>query len=270
MALGSARHPVHATAVALFAACAPVLAQTPSKPSPIIHPIGQTSLVAGLSTKKILIESNFSGGSITIFGAISTPGKSRGTYDAVVTVRGPRGAVTVRNKQKWGPFWFNLDNRKFIGIPAYIAILSNREISQIAPAAVRDDLNIGIDPLIPQQVARRGANDPGFRAALRRLREKQGLFLLDDKALSFISPQVFQASVRLPGKVPLGKYEVDVAVFADGALEARQNLSFDVTKTAIEQTLTETAQDYPFFYGLLICFMALFIGWVASVIFRRD
>jgi uncharacterized protein (TIGR02186 family) len=256
----------------LTLACAftatPGLAQTPETPNQAEAPASQ--LTASLSKQKIFIESNFSGGSITVFGAMEKAAVATDSFDAVVTVRGPRGAVTIRRKRPWGPFWFNLDNRKYIGIPAFIAILSNRDLKQIATAAVRDDLRIGIDPLIPEQVARRGANDPQFRAALRRLREQQGLFLEDAKGISFISPRVFQGSVKLPGKVPLGKYDVDVAIFSDGALEARQSLTFDVTKTDIEQTLTNAARDYPSLYGLLICFLALFIGWGASVIFRRD
>ncbi|MGE3246084.1 MAG: TIGR02186 family protein [Beijerinckiaceae bacterium] len=226
-------------------------------------------LIASLSTDRILIESNFSGGDIAIFGAVEDA-PANAVYDAVVTVRGPRGAVTVRRKQPWGPFWFNLDNRKYIGIPAYIAVLSNRDVQQIASAEVRDDLRIGIDASIPPQVARRGANDPEFRAALRRLREDQGLFLEDDTALKFISPRVFKATVNLPGGVPLGKYEVDVALFSGGALQARQTLSFSVTKTDVEQTITSLAHDRPFLYGVLISLMALFLGWAASIVFRRD
>lgn len=228
------------------------------------------TVVAALSTQRILIESNFSGGIVTIFGSVMDAPAANTNYDAVVTVRGPRGAVTVRRKQKWGPFWLNLDNRKYIGIPAFIAVLSNRNFRQIAAAEVRDDLRIGIDSLIPPQVARRGANDPEFRAALQRLRENEELFYEDDTNLKFISPRVFTANVSLPGSVPLGKYDVDIAVFSGGALQSRQTLTFEVTKTATEQAIAYAAHEYPIAYGLLVAFIALFLGWIASVIFRRD
>ena len=233
-------------------------------------PAAADKLVASLSTNRILIQSNFSGEALAVFGAIEDRARANAAYDAVVTVRGPRGAVTVRRKQKWGPFWFNLDNRKYIGIPAFIAIASNRQVEEIAAAEVRDDLRIGIDALIPSQVARRGANDPEFRAALRRLREKQGLFFEDEEALKFISSNVFRAAINLPGIVPLGRYEVDVAVFQDSALYARQSLSFTVSKTAVEQIATNAAREFPLAYGMLVAAMALLLGWIASVIFRRD
>lgn len=227
-------------------------------------------VVASLSTSRILIQSNFSGETIAVFGAVEDAPPGGVTYDAVVTVRGPRGAVTVRRKQQWGPFWFNLDNRKYIGIPAFIAIASNRPLEQIASAEVRDDLRIGIDALIPPQVARRGANDPEFRSALRRLREEQGLFYEDAASLKFIAPKVFQASIHLPGGVPLGRYDVDVALFSGGALHTRQTLNFVVTKTAIEQIATNAAHQFPVSYGVLVSVLALLLGWIASVIFRRD
>ncbi len=233
-------------------------------------PASAEKLVASLSTNRILIQSNFSGETIAVFGAVEDAPPGGVTYDAVVTVRGPRGAVTVRRKQQWGPFWFNLDNRKYIGIPAFIAIASNRNLAQIAGAEVRDDLRIGIDALIPPQVARRGANDPEFRSALRRLREDQGLFYEDAESLKFITPRVFQASITLPGGVPLGRYDVDVALFSGGALHTRQTLAFAVSKTAIEQIATNAAHQFPISYGILVSMLALLLGWIASVIFRRD
>lgn len=233
-------------------------------------PAGSQELTASLSRDRILIQSNFSGETIAIFGAIDNDAPSSTTYDAVVTVRGPRGAVTIRRKQKWGPFWFNLDNRKYIGIPAFIAIASNRPVDEVAAAEVRDDLLIGIDALIPPQTAQRGANDPEFRAALRRLREEQGLFYEDAEALKFMSPKVFRAVVDLPGIVPLGKYDVDIVVFRAGAMYGRQTLSFTVSKTALEQIATNAARDFPLAYGIVVALMALFMGWLASVIFRRD
>lgn len=227
-------------------------------------------LTATLSGNRIQIKSNFSGETIAVFGVIENAPRQAKSFDAVVIVRGPRGAVTVRRKQQWGPFWFNLDKRNYIAIPAFIAILSNRPVQSIATASVRDDLRIDMESLIPPQAARRGANDPEFRAALRRLREKQGLFFSDDEAVKFVSQRAFKATISVPGTVPLGNYDVDVVLFSDGALVARKSLKFDVVKSDAEQIITRAAYYYPLAYGIFISFMALLLGWIASVIFRRD
>ena len=105
------------------------------------------TLITSLSRDLVLIQSNFTGETIALFGTYSAPPATNAGYDVVVTVRGPRGAVTVRRKQQWGPFWFNLDSRRYIAIPSFIAVLSNRDIAAIASAEVRADLRIGIAPL---------------------------------------------------------------------------------------------------------------------------
>lgn len=226
-------------------------------------------LVATLSRDQVLIQSNFTGEQLALFGSYTTPPGTNTNYDVVVTVRGPRGAVTVRRKQQWGPFWLNLENRRYIAIPAFIAVLSNRETEAIASAEVREDLRIGVASLIPAQTAARG-NDPEFRAALQRIRENEGLFTEDEEAVRFIAPGIFQARIDLPGTAPLGKYDVDVALFQNGAVVATQSLNFNVSKSGVEQVVARAAFDSPLTYGIITVLIALFFGWLASVIFRRD
>lgn len=233
-------------------------------------PAGSDKLIVTLSRERILIQSQFSGENLALFGVIQDTAANKSAYDAVVTVRGPRGAVSVRRKMQSGPFWLNLDSRKYIAIPAYLAVLSNREIESIASSEVREDLRIGIQSQIPQQAAVRGANDPEFRAALQRIRESQELFAEDSTSVNFITPTVFQASIAIPGIAPLGRYDIDVAIFNDGALYARQTLNFRVEKSGTEQFITSLAHVFPVTFGILTALIALLFGWIASVIFRRD
>jgi uncharacterized membrane protein YczE len=59
-------------------------------------------------------------------------------------------------------------------------------------------------------------------------------------------------------------------VFADGALVTRGTANFRVAKTAVEQTVATLAVDHGVLFGIGMSILALFIGWLASVIFRRD
>ncbi len=230
----------------------------------------QTSnLIATLSRDQVLIQSNFTGETLALFGTFTPGANSTAPYDIVVTVRGPRGAVTVRRKQQFGPFWLNLDNRRYIAIPSFIAVISNRDIEAIASAEVRDDLRIGTAALIPPQTAARG-NDPEFRASLQRIRENEGLFYEDEEGVRIIAANVFQANIALPGIAPLGRYDVDVTLFNAGALVAAQQLNFTVTKSGAEQIVARAAFIYPLAYGIITTIIALIFGWLASVIFRRD
>ncbi|MBM3607394.1 MAG: hypothetical protein FJX29_02915, partial [Alphaproteobacteria bacterium] len=123
---------------------------------------------------------------------------------------------------------------------------------------------------IPQQAAARGANDPDFRAALQRIRETQNLFSEEYDAVNFITPNVFRAAIELPGTAPLGRYDIDIAVFNSGVLYARRSLAFSVEKSGAEQIIARLAHVYPTAYGVITALIALFFGWLASVIFRRD
>ena len=86
------------------------------------------SLVSSLSTSRVLISSNYTGSSIAVFGAIErdaqTIARASG-YEAVVTVRGPRQELTVREKRKVGPIWVNRAEETFLDVPAFLAVLSS-------------------------------------------------------------------------------------------------------------------------------------------------
>jgi uncharacterized protein (TIGR02186 family) len=231
------------------------------------------TLVTSMSRENVLIQSNFAGERLSLFGVIDREGDERtrpGTYDVVVTVRGPRGAVTVRRKDLFGPMWLNLDERRYIAIPAFLEVLSNQPLPLIADMPLREELRIGLDAQVPQQIASRAANDPRFRDALQRLRKSQNLFRESADSVKFISPNAFQAAIELPGTAPLGNYDIDVAVFSKGALVVRSAANFRVAKTAVEQTIATLALEHGILFGIGTAIMALLIGWLASVIFRRD
>ena len=241
-------------------------------------PARAETLVATMSTERVSITSNFTGTEIAVFGEINRDGATvarAAGYDLVVTVRGPKGSVVVREKQPaaLGVFWLNLDQRKYIAIPAFIQVLSNRPIEQIATAPMRARWHIGVDDLVP---ARGDRNEPGFarepefRAALVRLRREQKLFGEDPGAVTFLGANLFRAKIALPGTVPLGRYEVDAALFVEGVQLATAATSFSVDKGGAEQSMAAAARDNALVYGIGTAIVALVAGWLASLIFRRD
>ena len=230
-------------------------------------------LIATLSHDRVFITSNFTGAELALFGSIERDAASvavAGDYDLIVTVQGPRGVVTVREKRALGPLWLNLDQRKYIATPSFIATLSNQPLKLIASPDQLQKLLIGIDPLVPGQAASDKPDDPEFRDALIRLRRKEGLYRDDAKGVTMLKADLFKAAIRIPGTAPLGTYDVTVNVFASGAPLARTTLKFAVIKSGFEQTIATYAQENALAYGLAVCLMALFSGWLASIIFRRD
>jgi uncharacterized protein (TIGR02186 family) len=234
------------------------------------------ALVLSLSSDEILIASNFTGADVAVFGAIERDVATvarNADYDVVVTFRGPRGQVVVREKKRWGPFWLNLDQRRYIAIPAYIGVLSNRPLEKIAGPEMLRKLRLGVDALVTPQGQRDKIFDleePEFRQAMMRLRREERLFAENPSGASFLSPTIFQASARLPGTAPLGRYDVDVTVLADGVPLAKGSGSFLVRKDDLERRVATAAHERGWLYGLAAVAMSILLGWLATVIFRRD
>ena len=67
-----------------------------------------------------------------------------------------------------------------------------------------------------------------------------------------------------------GTYDVDVKLFADGAMIARTTSALEVIKAGFEQYVAEAAVNHGLLYGLVTMLMAMMTGWIASVMFRRD
>ena len=234
-------------------------------------------LVASLSNHRVQVTSNFSGEELVLFGGIETDAATRprrGGYDIVVTVAGPRQNVVTFRKQRMLGIWVNSDSREFEEAPAYVAVLSNRPLDAIASNETLRRLQIGLENIpLPQRasvnIAEAGSDDP-FRIAFIKIKSDEGLYREVSNGVTFLAPALFRASIPLPADVPVGTYEVDVRLFADGAQIARTPAPFEVYKSGIEQTVTSAARDHGILYGLAMASMALLTGWFASVIFRRD
>jgi hypothetical protein len=69
--------------------------------------------------------------------------------------------------------------------------------------------------------------------------------------------------------VSVGQYEVEVYLIRGGNVESAQSTPLFIDQTGLERRLYNWAHDQPFGYGLAAVIMALIMGWISSVIFRR-
>jgi uncharacterized protein (TIGR02186 family) len=70
--------------------------------------------------------------------------------------------------------------------------------------------------------------------------------------------------------VPIGTYDVEIKLFANGALVTKSDTAFEIVKIGFEQFVATSAQQNGLAYGLVTAAMALMTGWLASVVFRKD
>jgi uncharacterized protein (TIGR02186 family) len=241
-------------------------------------PAAAEQLVISISRHQVMVSSSFTGTSIVLFGTIepdNTVARRRSTrYDIVATVTGPRQNVVNRRKERVFGIWANVDSRTFINVPSYLAVLASRPFENMSDPDILRRLQIGLDNfLLPQQIGPDIADvvreDP-FRRAFIRLKTEHRLYLQRTDGITFLTPTVFRAEIPLPAITPVGNYDVNVMLFAENSLLARTHSAFEIVKVGFEQFVATAAREHGFLYGITTAFMAVFTGWFASVVFRRD
>jgi uncharacterized protein (TIGR02186 family) len=242
-----------------------------------VFPARAEKLVSSLSSHQVLISSNFTGTELVLFGSVERDAATvsrRGGYDLVVTVIGPRQTLVTRRKNRVLGIWANTASRTFTEAPAYLSVLSNKKLDQITTPENMQRLGVGLAN-VPIPV-RAGISkvlsvpDDTFREALIRLKASHGLYREEANAVTFLTPNLFRAAIKIPAEAPLGSYEVDIKLFADGANLAQTSSALEIVKVGMEQYIANAARDHGLLYGLATMLMALATGWLASVIFRRD
>lgn len=227
-------------------------------------------LVLSLSSHRVQITQTYTGAELVIFGVITRDGRStgrQGGYDVVVTATGPKGPAVVREKVRTGPIWINLAQRKFVNVPATLAVLATREVADVADVNLRNRYGIGLEAVITPTG---GLEDDAFRKALIRLKSEAGLYVEDGRGVTFVTPDIFRATVPVASTAPVGNYEVSVSLLSEGAQVARETTNFEVTKVGFEQVIAQAARNHAWLYGSGTALMAIVFGWIATIIFRRD
>lgn len=240
-------------------------------------PAAAERLVASVSTHRVLVTSNFTGTELVLFGTVEhdpASGARHADYDIVATVTGPRQTLVTRRKERVLGIWVNTQSRTFVDVPSYFAVLATRPLETVTDADTLQHLRLGLaHAALPQRIGTAmtdlGADDP-FRTAFVRLQTEHGLYVEGSNAVTFLTPTLFRAAIPLPAEVPVGPYEVDVKLFADGAMIARTSSAFEIVKVGFQQFVVTAARDYGLLYGLATAMMALMTGWLASLAFRRD
>lgn len=240
------------------------------------------SVVVSLSNYRVTVTSNYSGERMVLFGSIEPGVTKQGgskdlnnpNYDVVVTVTGPRSDAITRQKQRTLGIWINRESREFIQAPAYLGIFANRPIDSIASADFLRQLQVGLENIemrerVGGKLEKVSAADT-FRSAFVRLRIEQGLYSEVPDAVTFLTPTLFRAAIPIPAEVPVGTYDVDIKVFTKGALAAKNETVFEIVKVGFEQFVADAARRHGLWYGITTAVMALMVGWLGSVVFRRD
>ncbi len=212
-------------------------------------PVRAERLIVSVSNHRVTVTPNYSGEELVLFGSVekdATTPAGRNNYDLVVTVAGPRADMVTRRKERKFGIWINTDSRQFLQVPSYLALFSNRPFDAIASPEVQRRQQLGLNNvLLTQRVGPDYADvvpNDAFRSAFVRLRSEHGLYREATSAVTFLTPTLFRTGIPLPAAVPIGTYDVEIKLFADGVLVTKTETAFEIVKVGFEQFVATTAR----------------------------
>lgn len=232
---------------------------------------GAEELVSALSDEEIDIRSDFVGSRIVVFGAITRAGgiSDDPNYEVAVVVEGPRRDVIARRKERRFGIWVNANSRQFYNVPSYYTVHLSQNYSAVASEEQLRQYRLGLHNLNFYRSAYE-SDDKAFADALIELRQDQGMFNELPDAIGFLAPNVFKTNFQLPSVVPVGTYRVSVYLFRHEQLVAAQVQNLKIAKRGFSEEIANFADNRSLTYGLAVLSLAVFTGWLAGLLFRRN
>ena len=228
----------------------------------------ENNLVADLSQDNVKISTNFLGAKILLFGAYDG---IQGD-DIIVVVSGPKGLVTVQKKEKVLGVWVNTKKINYINAPKYLYIASNRDINEILNYKTRKISEIGLNNLNVRMQPGENIStkeEETWRKALTRNMLKSKLWSLDENSVKLNKNALFRTYVALPSNVPTGIFNVKILHYRNNKLISKERSTINVSKSGMSAEIYNIAQNYSTLYGIFAVVLAVLIGWITNIIFRK-
>ncbi len=260
-------------AYALFLVAAYSTSAAAQEP-PLPAAVNPETIQIGLSTDTIAIHAGFEGANLTVFGAVDRVDpliQRQGRYDVVVVLEGPPKDVVVRKKSRFLGIWINRVSEVFTDTPSSYSLASTRQMQDITDAKTYASLSLGTDGMIlkPKFGQQRPTLEP-FAEALKDVKTRQGLFNERPGGVEFISTNLFRATLALPADVPVGIHRARAFLFRNGSFLKESSTSMQIIKSGFEQQVFRAAHEQSIFYGLFSVSLAMVIGWLGRIAFKRD
>ena len=239
----------------------------------LLLPLAATAaeeVVLGLSQDKVAITARFDGSEILVFGAVKreTPIPDA-PLDVIIAIAGPSGPATLRRKDRKFGIWVNADSVQIASAPSFYAVATTRPFEQVLHPF--EDLRYGVS--LERHI--RAVITPGmkenahdFTEALLRIRRAEGVYQMQEGAVTIDQQTLFRTSIALPSNLTEGAYRTRIYLTRKGQVVSSFETEIDVRKVGLERFLFNLAQEQAALYGLLSLALAVFAGWLASAIFR--
>ena len=234
-------------------------------------PVQAEQIVAGLSQTEVSINANFAGSEIIIYGAVKrdAPAPKTPRMEVIITVEGPATPLIIRKKDRRLGIWVNSESVQIDLAPSFYAVATTGPLAE----TLSDTENLRYQITVPSEIGTVGLdqqaeNPDEFIAALLRIREDEGRYVISEGAVVLTDATLFRADVVLPSNLIEGDYRVRMYITRGGQVIDAQDQVIAVQKQGLERFVNRLSKCQPLIYGLLSLAMAVAAGWGASTVFR--
>jgi uncharacterized protein (TIGR02186 family) len=229
-------------------------------------------LVPNVSQRSIEIAYSFTGAELLLFGAIIYPdGRPPiDQADIAIVLKGPAKSIRVREKQQILGIWVNAADERFRSAPEFYAVATSRPLEKLINERTAAIYELGLGNI---QLSPAGGNERSterrFESGLVKLRQTSRLYVDRPNTVEITGGVLYQARIAIPARVPVGRYTAETFLISKGKILAAATRDIEIRKSGFERFVANSANQFPFLYGIFAISVALLLGWGAGEIFRR-
>ncbi|MDC2979458.1 TIGR02186 family protein [Pelagibacteraceae bacterium] len=218
-----------------------------------------------LSQNEIMIETNFDGKEIIIFGLLED------NHDTILTIKGPKKKLKLQKKDRYFGVWFNTKRITYSNVPNIFFLASSNKIENILPESKLIQENLSFDGILRnknynQNFAFENDQDIWIENFIRIKKEK--LFFSKFEMKKF-KDKLFQTSVFFPATTTPGNYTVSVYHVRNNTIMSKEDKIIKVKKSGIGNEIYKFANNNSAAYGFFTIVFAILSGLIAATLFRR-
>jgi len=229
--------------------------------------ISAKSIISGISSSKIEIDTNFIGQEILLFGSKDVFG------DIFIVVRGPKKDYMVSKKGQILGVWVNEDRLKLKDVYSYYTTFGDHRAlrdSRLFSALEMSKKNIDFN--IPDH--KNASQKEEFKIEFTKNLTEQDLYMVNSDNIDFLDENLFKVMLKFPKNISEGVYNVEIYLMEEGNLGAFQLIPIYVNKVGFSAKVSNMALNKEFLYGFLAVLVAvsasLFVNFVMSLYSNKE
>lgn len=220
-------------------------------------------LVTQTARDKIDITVGFVGSSIEVFGD-----RSNSDQEVAIVVEGPEVDITIWKKARVLGAWVNANSVKFKKMPSYYQFATSLDLRQAENKRILRQNGIGHDALFDKSPTRpKDKKDIEiFQTALKDKKRREQVFFAESEKVKFLNENFFRVHFDVPASAPTGDYKIHSYLLENGKAVQHDINVFKVEQVGLNAFIFDAAHKYSTLYALTCVILAVFSGWLVSVL----